>query len=142
MCNYFIFDDLSHEICQWQQSGCTRVLCPSAEAWLDHLCRQGGSSLKARRKLAAAVLNVRCRIPVLTSLNPLALYLPWPAEEGIVWINRAEVIRAQDCFGQALITFQDGQQLQVPDFVRLQRRLQSVRELLRVLQCPLYVQHP
>lgn len=138
MCNYFVFDGLSHEICQWQQSGCTRVLCPSEQAWLDHLCRQGGSSLKARRKLAAAILNVRCRIPVLTSLEPLALYLPWPADEGLLWINRAEVIRAEDRFGQALITFQDGQQLQVPDFVRLRARLQAVSELLRVLQCPRY----
>lgn len=142
MCNYFVFDELSHEICQWQQSGCTRVLCPSEQAWLDHLCRQGGSSLKARRKLAAAILNVRSRIPVLTSLEPLALYLPWPADEGLLWINRAEVIRAEDRFGQALITFQDGQQLQVADFVRLRARLQAVSELLRVLQCPRYTPKP
>lgn len=134
MCNYFLFDAAAHEICQWQSSGCTRMLCPSAEAWLDHLCRRGGSTLKDRRKLASAVLGIRCRVPVLTSLDPPALYQPWQEENGLFWINRAEVIRVEDRFSQALITFKDGQQLQVSGCAKLQNRLQSLGELLRVLQ--------
>lgn len=136
MWNYLLFSPLKRQITCFRQERMESHITPSAEAWLDLQCRKTGSSLQERKRLAMGILSKRNRLPVLTSLQPFTLYFPWkhPEAELSCWINRARVNRVDNRFSKALITFSDGEQLEVPDARRLCSTLSSLDVLALVLQ--------
>ncbi len=136
MWNYLLFDGVKRQLHCLRADETKMVITPSVEAWLDRLCKEGGSSLKERKLLAMAILNRRNKVPILTALEPFTLYFPWKYTDPdySCWINRARVCSVKDHFSRGIITFRDGQQLEVPDARRLCSHLSDMDVLLQVLQ--------
>lgn len=135
MWNYLLFNPEKRELTCITAHQTKSLITPSAEAYLDGQCQLSGSSLEERLRLAEGILSKRNKLPVLTSLDPFTLYFSWkhPDPSFSCWINRSRISSIMDHFSRALITFLDGQQLEVENSGRLCSLLCRLDVLVQVL---------